>query len=270
MRRGFGLAVAGAVVESLRQTAVAMIPNVASRSTVTAAMRQALGLSGVSGVSADVVTLNQGVIRAMFWIRVRFLTVGTLAVGIAFSGASVCVLGFQKPALNEGQPVPPAPTTSSAQTPQPKISTKAAGQPATPAARARLRAKQLAARKAYTSYKIAQLTRELAELAVEEYEEVTYPRDLATVEGEMKHAESELMQATKDSEELSIKKAQLALEQLRSKLNALVDYTRSKTIKELRTAVQKARTEESSKQSVAVVEEVGELILKNELGLKAK
>ena len=68
---------------------------------------------------------------------------------------------------------------------------------------------------------------------------MTYPRDLATVEGEIKLAESDLMQATKDSEELSIKKAQLALEQLRSKLNALVDYTRSKTIKELRTAVQK-------------------------------
>ena len=42
------------------------------------------------------------------------------------------------------------------------------------------------------SYEIAKATRELAEIAVEEYEDVIYPRDLATVEGEIKLAESDL------------------------------------------------------------------------------
>ena len=41
--------------------------------------------------------------------------------------------------------------------------------------RARLRAQQLATRKAKASYLIARATRELAEIAVEEYEEVTFP-----------------------------------------------------------------------------------------------
>ena len=261
VRRGLGLAVVGAVVESLRPTAVATMPNAVSRTAVNAAMRQSPCLSAGSCVSAQVITLTHGVLRAMFWIRIRFFMVATLGVGIASSGASFCVLGFQKPALNEGQPVPTPPMTSTAQTPQPKISTKAGEQAVTPTPEARLRAQRLAVRKAYTSYKIAQLTRELAELAVEEYEEVKYPEDLATIESEIKGTESDLMQAIKDSDELSIKKAQLALEQLRSKRNALVDYTRSNRIKELRAGVQRARTEESAKEKAALLADFGKLIL---------
>ena len=86
------------------------------------------------------------------------------------------------------------------------------------------------------SYEIAKLTREIAEIAVEEYEEVGYPQDLATIEGEIKLAESDLVRsehrlewakrmfkkqyvtkATKASEELSFKKSQFALEQAQSK-----------------------------------------------------
>ena len=192
VRRGLGLAVAGAVVESLRQTAVAAMPKEVSRSTVNAAMQQSARLLTGFGVSAHVLTLTQGVLRAMLWIRLRFLAVATLAVGIASGGASVYVRGSQEPAPKDGQPVPKRPTTTTAQATQPEISKKAAGQPAAAEPRARLRAQQLATRKAKASYEIARLTRELAEIAVEEYEEVSYPRDLATVEGEIKLAESDL------------------------------------------------------------------------------
>ncbi len=73
VRRGLGLAVAGAVVESLRQTAFAAMPKEVSRSTVNAAMQQSARLLTGFGVSAHVLSLTQGVLRAMLWIRLRFL-----------------------------------------------------------------------------------------------------------------------------------------------------------------------------------------------------
>ena len=208
VRRGLGLAVAGAVVESLRQTAVAAMPKEVSRSTVHAAMQQSARLLTGFGVSAHVLTLTQGVLRAMLWIRLRFLTVAALAVGIASGGASVYVCGSQEPAPKDGQPVSKRPTTTTAQAHSRDLE-EAAGQPSTAEPRARLRAQQLATRKAKASYEIARLTRELAELAVEEYEEVTYPRDLATVEGEIKLAESDLTRS-EASEALNRKNAQFA------------------------------------------------------------
>ncbi len=85
-----------------------------------------------------------------------------------------------------------------------------------------------------------------------EYTEGIYIQDLATVEGEIKLAESDLTRsedrldwarrmfdkgyvsmATKVSEELTFKKAQFALEQAQSKLKVLTQYTKEKTIKEL-------------------------------------
>lgn len=135
-------------------------------------------------------------------------------------------------------------------------------------------AQRLAARKAKATYEIARLTRELAEIAVEEYRDLTYPKDLATVEGEIKLAESDLTrgedrlewarrmqakgyvsQAQKVSEELSLKKAQFALEQAQSKRKILVDYTRGKTLKELQSDVEKAHANELFEKQVWETEE---------------
>ena len=90
------------------------------------------------------------------------------------------------------EPVSKQPTATTGQTPPSSVSKQATGEPATAMIRERLRAQQLATRKARAFYEIAKSTRELAEIAVEEYEEVIYPRDLATVEGEIKLAESDL------------------------------------------------------------------------------
>jgi hypothetical protein len=184
----------------------------------------------------------------MLWIRLRYVAAVTLAVGIASGGASVYVCGSQEPAPKDGQPVSNRPTTTTAQGPQPKISKKATGQPKTAELRSRLHAQRLATLIAKAVYEIARLTRELAELAVEEYEEVTYPRDLATVRGEIKLAESDLARS-KASEELNFKKAQFTLEQAQSKKKVLVDYTREKTIKELESEVKKAKSDELAKQA---------------------
>ena len=170
---------------------------------------------------------------------------------------------------------------------QPKISKKATGQPAIAELRARLRAQRLATRKAKASYEIARLTRELAELAVEEYEKVTYPWDLATVGGEIKLAESDLArsedrlewakrmfekryvsQAQKASEELNLKKARFALEQAQSKLKVLTQYSKGKTVKELGREAEKAKSDELAKEAAWKLEKAKEIELARQVRLE--
>jgi HlyD family secretion protein len=286
VRRGLGLAVAGTVVASLRQTAVAAMPRAVARSTVNAAMQQSTRLLTGFEVSARILTLTQGVLRAMLWIRIRLFAVVALAVGIASGGAGVYVLGSQQSAPRDNQPISRRPTTTTAQTPQSKISKQATEEPATDAPRTRLREQRLATRKAKAIYEIARSNRELAEIAIEEYEEVIYPKDLATVEGEIKLAESDLSrsedrfewakrmlekrfdpEATKVSQELALKKSRFALEQVQSKKKVLVDYTRGKTVKELKSEVDKAQHDELAKEAAWKSEQFKEFALKRQLGL---
>ena len=110
-RRGLGLTVIGAVVESLNQTAIAGIPIGAARMTVNAAMKQAGRLLTGSVVSTSVLTLTRGVLKAMLWIRFRFLAVAFLAIGIASGGAMMSVRGSQDPAQND-RPIANRPSTA--------------------------------------------------------------------------------------------------------------------------------------------------------------
>ena len=154
--------------------------------------------------------------------------------------------------------------------------------------RARLRAQQLATRKAKALYEIAKATRELAEIAAEEYEEVNYPKDLATVEGEIKLAESDLTrsedrvdwakrmfekgyvsQATKVSEELTHREGPIRTRAgTKQEGKCLVDYTKGKTIKELKSEVEKARSDERAKQASWIWRRLQEIELERQLGLK--
>jgi beta-lactamase regulating signal transducer with metallopeptidase domain len=136
----------------------------------------------------------------------------------------------------------------------------------TQSAKTRWRAQQVIARKAEYDYQNARLTREIAEIVVIEYEEGIFKQDLATVEGAIKLAETNLSRskdrlewarrmlkkgfvppATVTSEELTFKKARFALEQAQSMKKVLVDYTKGKTIKELKSEVEKARSDELKK-----------------------
>jgi hypothetical protein len=202
----------------------------------------------------------------MFWIRLRLLTFATLALVIASGAVSVYVSGSQEPAANDKQPVSKRPADTTPQARQPKTASEGTGNLPAAAPPANLRAQQLATRKARISYEIARLTRELAELAVTEYEEVGYPQDLTVVEGEIKLAESDVSRSedrldwakrmfdkkyvspdTKASEELNNKKAHFALEQAHAKRKVLVDYTKSKTLIERKSDVDKARADERAK-----------------------
>jgi HlyD family secretion protein len=127
---------------------------------------------------------------------------------------------------------------------------------------------KITTKSAEANHENAKLTREVAEIAVVEYEEGIFKQEYATVEGEIKLAESDLSRsedrlawaqrmfkkgyvskATAVSEELTLKKARFALEQAQSKKKVLVDYTKGKTVKELKSEVEKARSDELAKKA---------------------
>jgi hypothetical protein len=155
---------------------------------------------------------------------------------------------------------------------------------AEPTPEARLRVRKLKTRKAKAAYEIARLNHELAEIAVEEYREGTYTKDLTTVEGEIKLAEADRLRAedrldwadrmfkkgfvskaTLVSEQLSFEKAKYALEQAQTRKKVLVEYTQDKTIKELRAEVKKARDDELAKKAAWKREEAAEAELERQL-----
>lgn len=126
---------------------------------------------------------------------------------------------------------------------------------------------------AEAAYQQSKLTREVAEIAVKEYEEGIYTQERATINGEIKLAESDLARAEdrvawsnrmfekgyvskaqKISEELNYQKAQFSLEQAQSKLRVLEEYTKAKTIKELKSDVEKARSDELAKEQTLQIE----------------
>ena len=143
---------------------------------------------------------------------------------------------------------------------------------------------QITTKSAAANYENAKLTREVAEIAVVEYEEGIFKQDYATVEGEIKLAESDLSrsedrldwarrmfvkgyvsEATRVSEELTLKKARFAKEQAESKKKVLVDYTKGKTIKELRSEVEKARSDELAKKATYELENSKEKKLEKQI-----
>ena len=132
---------------------------------------------------------------------------------------------------------------------------------------------KIATQGAEASYQNAKLTREVAQIAVKEYKEGIYLQDKATIQGEIKLAESDLTRAAdrvdwatrmyekgyvskaqKVSEELNFAKAKFTLEQSQSKLNVLELYTKAKTIKELESEVEKSLSDELAKKQTYQLE----------------
>jgi hypothetical protein len=149
---------------------------------------------------------------------------------------------------------------------------------------ARRRAQRKNTIKAEAAYRNATLERELAEIAMVEYQEGIFKQDLATVDGEIKLAESNVKRSedrlawarrmfTKGylpksglvSAEQALKKARFALEQAQSKWKVLVQYTKAKTIKELKSEVEKARAEELAKRTTWEREKSKEQALEREI-----
>jgi multidrug resistance efflux pump len=133
----------------------------------------------------------------------------------------------------------------------------------------RLASDQVALQGTEAEVRGASLAREVAVMALNEYKEGLFIRDLVTAEADIKLAESNLAHAedsldwtrrmfdkgyvsmaTKASEELTFKKARFAIEEAQNKRKVLIDYTKNRTVKALLGAVETARARELREQSV--------------------
>jgi multidrug efflux pump subunit AcrA (membrane-fusion protein) len=114
------------------------------------------------------------------------------------------------------------------------------------------------------NYNNSHSAREVAELALVEYVEGLYGLELAQVVAEIKKAEAELATSEDQSDAAKADKggkkvgsaraalivARYAIEVAQARKKVLTDYTKPKRIKELRLAVEKARSDELIKQSI--------------------
>jgi hypothetical protein len=137
-------------------------------------------------------------------------------------------------------------------------------------------------------YQSALLAREGAEIALKEYEEAILTQEKASLEEELKLARAELEKAqgrikpandrlarikqlkngTTDylvnqwrfewavvAAELQVQKAKFVVDQAQSKLNVLLEYQQGKTIRELKSKIEKARSDELAKKATWQLEQ---------------
>ena len=143
---------------------------------------------------------------------------------------------------------------------------------------------QITTRQADASYKQAKLVREVAEYAVREYEEGIFLQDQATYKGQIALAKSDLERAidrlkwstemkakgyisiaTNIADQLTKQQAEFDLEQAMTQLKVLLDYTKEKQIKSLRSDVEKAKADELSKESSWQLEQTKEKKLERQI-----
>ncbi|HKI19602.1 MAG TPA: sigma-70 family RNA polymerase sigma factor [Isosphaeraceae bacterium] len=121
---------------------------------------------------------------------------------------------------------------------------------------------------AEAAYQNAKLTREVAEIAVIEYTEGIHKFDMETVMGELALAAADLTRAIDrvnwasrmrakgyvskqqtTAEDISLQKALFALQQVANKKSVLENYTKEKVVKELKSEVQKALSDELARKA---------------------
>jgi HlyD family secretion protein len=134
----------------------------------------------------------------------------------------------------------------------------------------RLIEQTIAARRAESEYKVARLAHDLAIMASKQYMESTYLLEKGAIQGEIKHAESNLTSAAdrldhtqrgfdkgmvtkaqKVAVELAFQKTKFDLEQAQSKLNNLEHYDKPIAVKRLSSEVEKTRSQEQAAMEIS-------------------
>ncbi|MGP0068612.1 MAG: sigma-70 family RNA polymerase sigma factor [Isosphaeraceae bacterium] len=136
---------------------------------------------------------------------------------------------------------------------------------------------------ARAEYQNARLTREVAEIAVVEYQEGIFLSELQDIVGDIQIAEAELdlaeveLRAAKlivpesakglgvKRAELDVFRAKIAIKKAKARRSLLVDYTKPRTIKQLKAEVEKARGDELSKQSIWDLEKTKQARLERQI-----
>jgi multidrug resistance efflux pump len=151
--------------------------------------------------------------------------------------------------------------------------------------RDRLATQDIVVRGAEADVQGARSARDVAAIAVIEYQEGTFVQDLANSESEIKLAESELSRAVdrldwtrrmfekgyvtlseKVSEELALKRCRFALEWALGKKKLLIDHSRPKMVKALTGAIETARAHELAKEAALKRERSAQKKLTDQIG----
>ncbi len=147
-----------------------------------------------------------------------------------------------------------------------------------------LKNQQITTQQATASFEQAKLTREVAEVAVTEYEQGTFKQTKETIQGDIAMAKAELKraedryewtskmrdkgyvsEAQKTSDKFNLDKAKFTLEQSQTSMSVLLKYTRDKTLKELRAEVEKAKSDELAKKATLELEKDKEAKLEKQI-----
>jgi HlyD family secretion protein len=147
-----------------------------------------------------------------------------------------------------------------------------------------LKNQKIATLGAEAAFQNAKLTREVAVIAVVEYEEGIYKQELETVLGEIALAEAEqrraedrivwsdrmfvkgyVSKAVNIADHVSLKQKVFTFEQALTKKNVLLEYTKKKTVKELQSEVEKAKSDELAKQQTWELEKDKEAKLEKQI-----
>lgn len=132
---------------------------------------------------------------------------------------------------------------------------------------------RITVQQAEAAYQNSKLTREVAEIAKDEYIEGTYMQDIRQAEGEKALAETEMLRAKdrlawanemyrkgylsatqKVAEEANLQRATFNKEQAETKITVLKEYTKRKMLTDLNSNIEKARSDELAKEATLNLE----------------
>ena len=132
---------------------------------------------------------------------------------------------------------------------------------------------KITVQQAEASYQNSMLTREVAEIAKDEYIQGTYMQDIRQAEGEKALAETDMLRAkdrlswsqemfkkgylsatAKIAEEANLQRATFSKEQAETKITVLKEYTKRKMLTDLNSNIEKAKSDELAKEATLNLE----------------
>jgi HlyD family secretion protein len=279
------------------------VPRELVQSTIQAAARIAAGQPTAQIVSGFAASLVQSVLGSMTMIKIRMAIVGVVLAGLVVSGGWFGTLNGRlaqaqpKIAQKSDSPAEKVQSPNSQKfyslvEGQANIiylvadgSTVKKGQVVCELDSSMLKdelvKQQITTKTAAANYENVKLARENTELAVVEYVEGIANIQLMEAQGNIKIAEAELalaedtLEAVRPNDvgpKLETKRAALArlraryaLEIAQGRKKVLLDYTKHKRIKELESAVEKARSEEQAKKAIWALEDSKEKMLERQI-----
>jgi HlyD family secretion protein len=282
---------------------LAPVPRDLVQSTIHAASRIAAGQATAQFVSVFSASLVQKVLWSMTMVKVNLAFVGVVLAGLVVSGGWFGALkgplaGAQlKAAQKSAKSIEKAKTADSGKVYSlvqgqttivmvvPDGSTVKKGQVVCELDSSMLKdelvKQQITTKTAAANHENVKLARENTELAVVEYVEGISNIQLMEAQGNIKIAEAELalaedtLEAVRPNDvgpKLETKRAALArlraryaLEIAQGRKKVLLDYTKHKRIKELESAVEKARSEEQAKKAISALEDSKEKMLERQI-----